>query len=242
MICALPILEQLFRISLTLPVGEESRTNAMTSSTKSEKENPNSVFEPLSEAHLLAAAKGGCSTSFDLLCAPHATRLLKTAFKVTRNREDAEDAVQDSLMRAFVSINEFRESSSFSTWLTRIVINSALMIRRKNGAARRVYLDSESEDTNHFNLEIEDSAPNAEEILVALERKRALRTAISNLRPRVRAVLEVGHLREFSMKETAKVLNISVGAAKARLFHGRVALRKSHALRAILHSRTKTAA
>jgi len=214
----------------------------MTASTKSEKENPNRVSEPLSDAYLLAAAKGGCSTSFDLLCAPHATRLLKTAFKVTRNREDAEDAVQDSLMRAFVSINEFRGSSSFSTWLTRIVINSALMIRRKNVTARSVYLDSESEDKSHFNLEIEDSAPNPEQILVALERRRALRTAISNLRPRVRAVLEVGHLREFSIKETAKVLNISVGAAKARLFHGRVALRKSRALRAILQSRTETAA
>lgn len=215
--------------------------NAMTTRRKSEKENPNRGSEPLAEAYLLAAAKGGCSTSFDLLCAPHATRLLKTAFKVTRNREDAEDAVQDSLMRAFVSINEFRGSSSFSTWLTRIVINSALMIRRKNVTARRVYLDSEAEDTRHFNLEFTDS-PNPEQILVALELRRALRTAISNLRPRVRAVLEVGHLREFSMKETAKVLNISVGAAKARLFHGRVALRKSRALRAILQSGTETAA
>jgi RNA polymerase sigma factor (sigma-70 family) len=214
----------------------------MTTSTKSEKENLNRVFEHPSEAYLLAAAKGGCSTSFDLLCAPHARRLLKTAFKVTRNREDAEDAVQDSLMRAFVSISEFRGSSSFSTWLTRIVINSALMIRRKNVTARSVSLDSESEDKSHFNLEIEDSVLNPEQILLALERRRALRTAISDLRPRVRAVLKVGHLRELSMAETAKVLNISVAAAKARLFHGRVALRKSRALRAILQSRTKTAA
>jgi RNA polymerase sigma-70 factor (ECF subfamily) len=211
----------------------------MTTSTKSEKENPNRASDALSETYLLAAMDG-CSTSFDLLCAPHATRLLKTAFKVTRNREDAEDAVQESLMRAFVSINGFRGSSSFSTWLTRIVINSALMIRRRNVTARRVYLHSESEDTSHFNLEIEDSAPNPEQILVALERRRALRTAISNLRPRVRAVLEVGHLRGFSIKETAKVLNISVGAAKARLFHGRVALRKSRAVRAFLQSRTET--
>jgi len=150
----------------------------MTTGAKSEKENPNCVPEPLSEAYLLAAAKGGCSTSFDLLCAPHATRLLKTAFKVTRNREDAEDAVQNSMMRAFVSINGFRGSSSFSTWLTRIVINSALMIRRKNVAARRVYFDSEPEDTSHFNPEIEDPAPNPVQILVALERRRVLRTSI----------------------------------------------------------------
>ena len=63
--------------------------NAMPTSTKSEKGNPNRCGSQ-SEADLLAAAKGGCSTSFDLLCAPHATRLLKTAFKVTKNPEDAE--------------------------------------------------------------------------------------------------------------------------------------------------------
>ena len=214
----------------------------MATDAKSEKENPKRGSELSSEAYLLVAAKGGCSTSFDLLCAPHTPRLLKTAFNVTRNREDAEDAVQDSMMRAFVSINEFRGSSSFSTWLTRIVINSALMIRRKNVTARRVYFDSESENTTYFNPEIEDPAPNPEQILVALERRRVLRTAISNLSPRVRTVLEVGHLREFSMKETAKVLNISVAAAKGRLFHGRVALRKSRPLRAILQSRAETAA
>lgn len=145
-------------------------------------------------------------------------------------------------MRAFVSINEFRGSSSFSTWLTRIGINSALMIRRKSVTVRRVYLDSETEDRRNFKLEIEDSAPNPEQILVALELRRALRTAIANLRRRVRAVLEVGHLREFSVKETAKVLKISIGAAKARLFQGRIALRKSRALRTVLQSRTETAA
>lgn len=145
-------------------------------------------------------------------------------------------------MRDFMGIHEFRGAASFSTWLTRIAINSALMIRRKNQNVPRISLDSEFEATSQLNLQIEDSAPDPEETLVALERQKALRTAISSLRPRVRAVLVAGHLREFSMVETAKVLNISIAAAKGRLFHGRAALRNSPALRAVVQSRTKTAA
>jgi RNA polymerase sigma factor, sigma-70 family len=223
-----------------------SRNNAMAQETptitKVQKRQPNHVCGRPCETDLLGRAQDGCSDSFGLLCAPHAGGLLKTAFRITRNKEDAEDAVQESLMRAFVGIHEFRGAASFSTWLTRIVINSALMIQRKKQKTRWVSLDTEFEATGHLNFEIKDSAPDPEQKLVALERQRALRKAISNLRPRVRAVLEAGHLRGFSMKETAKVLNISLTAAKGRLFQGRGVLRKSGALRGIVRSRTETAA
>jgi RNA polymerase sigma factor (sigma-70 family) len=215
-----------------------ARRNSLN--TRKEKMNPNHVSETASEARLVAAAKGGNCASFELLCAPHAARLLATALRITRNREDAEDAVQDSLMRAYVRINDFRGASSFATWLTRIVINSALMIRRKN---RYVDLESAAETgESPRNANIPHPAPDPEQTFVDQERERALREAISTLRPRVRAVLEAGQLRELSMKETAKVLNISVGAAKTRLFHARTALRRSSSLRATMQSRTEPAA
>jgi RNA polymerase sigma factor (sigma-70 family) len=211
--------------------------------TKKEKRNPNHVSEPASEARLVAAAKGGNCASFELLCAPHAARLLATALRITRNRQDAEDAVQDSLMRAYVRINAFRGASSFATWLTRIVINSALMIRRKSRSGRYLGLDGAREtDESPLNVDIPHPAPDPEQTFVDQERERALREAISTLRPRVRAVLEAGQLRELSIKETAKVLNISVGAAKTRLFHARTALRRSSSLRATMQSRTEPAA
>jgi RNA polymerase sigma-70 factor, ECF subfamily len=197
----------------------------------------------LSELSLSAAARSGDSASFDSLCAPHMRRLLKTALNITQNREDAEDAVQDSLMRAFVRINDFRGDSSFSTWLTRIVINSALMIRRKNCRARYVFIDDTSEGgEGRLKFEIPHSAPDPAQIFVARERRTALRKAISSLRPKLRSVVEVGHLQDVSINETAKVLNISVAAAKGRLFHARAALRRSAALRSILQSRTEHAA
>ena len=210
---------------------------------RSEMERRNHATECPPKSCLAGAARHGSAGSFEALCAPHAKRLLQTALSITGNREDAEDAVQDALMRAFLGINDFRGISSFSTWLTRIVINSALMIRRKSRTARYVFLDDVSEDGEHRSkLDVPCAAPDPAQVLIIRERRKALRDAIAGLRPPLRSVIEAGHLKGFSMKETAKVLNISIGAAKTRLFHARAALRRSTALRGIAQSRTKPAA
>jgi len=187
------------------------------------------------EAQLLAAARRGRSEAFEALCRPLTAKLLKAAFYITRNREDAEDAVQDSLLRAFAHIQGFDGRSSFSTWLTRIVINSSLMIRRKVRNARQVSADelSESSETRPH-LQIPDHAANPEQHFLQSEKKRILRDAIGTLRPRIRAVVEMGQLQERPMKETAKLLDISVAAAKGRLFHARAALRDSSRLRSVV--------
>jgi RNA polymerase sigma-70 factor, ECF subfamily len=197
----------------------------------------------LPEASLLAAARSGSSHAFEALCETHRSRLLKATYNITRNHEDAEDAVQDSLMRAFVHINNFQGHSSFSTWLTRIAINSALMIRRQNRRTQQVSIDEPTNpNEGAVYLQIADHTPNPEQAYSDRERKRVLRTAVAKLRPRVRAVIELGQLHELSMKETAKVLDISVAAAKGRFFHGRAALRRSRALRALARTKNESAA
>ena len=146
-------------------------------------------------------------------------------------------------MRAFVCIADFRGASSFSTWLTRIVINSALMIRRKNRPARYVVLDYVSEDGDHRStLDVPCAAADPAQVLIAREDRKALHEAIAGLRPSLRSVVEAGHLKELSIKETARVLNISIAAVKARLFHARAALRRSAALRVLAQSKTEPAA
>src|SRR5215469_16434397 len=81
--------------------------------------------------------KRGKAGAFENVCEALRPRLLKIALRITRNREDAEDAVQDALMRTYLHIEQFRGNSAFSTWLTRILMNSALMIVRKNRSVRR---------------------------------------------------------------------------------------------------------
>jgi RNA polymerase sigma factor (sigma-70 family) len=170
--------------------------------------------------------------SFDELIAPHVEKIFRTAYRITRNREDAEDAMQDALLQALLHFADFDGRSAFGTWLTRIAINSSLMILRKRKNARTVSLDgaSDSEDSKTFQ-EVRDPAPDAEERYLQKERETTLRDAINALRPSLRNVVELGDLGERSTRETAETIGVSVSAAKARLFHAREALRKSRKLR-----------
>jgi RNA polymerase sigma-70 factor (ECF subfamily) len=219
----------------------DSIMSLSTNSLALDKSQP--ANHTISEARLLSDAKRGEPEAFEALCQTLRPRLLKIALRITRNREDAEDAVQDSMMRAFVHLNDFHGNSSFSTWLTRIVMNSALMINRKNRSARQISADElppAGEPGLHF--QIPDRAPNPEQTYVQRERKTILHSAIRRLGPRRRAVIEMAQFQELPIKETAKILDISVSAAKGRFFHARAALRKSVALRAAVQASTEPAA
>ena len=184
------------------------------------------------EKSLVEAAKGGHSTAFGTLCGRYGQQLLRAAHRITRNREDSEDAVQDALLRAFVHLGDFDGRSSFSTWLTRIAINSALMILRK----KRTSLETATVGADDFGMdgpvyEVADRAPNPERQYAQSEEQKILKKAIRSLRPSLREVVEVQQLQERSMRETARAMCISVAAAKGRLFHAKVALRKSSILK-----------
>jgi len=197
----------------------------------------------LSETQLLKKARRGQPEAFEALYQGLAPRLLTTAFRITGNREDAEDALQDSLMNAFLHIKKFQGNSTFSTWLTRIVMNSALMIRRKNRSAGRLSADElRGNGEPAFQMQIPDHSPNPEQSYIERERKRVLHRAIGKLRPKMRAVVEIAQLQDRPLTETAKILDISLAAAKGRSFHARAALRKSAALRAIAQAETEPAA
>jgi len=196
--------------------------------------------EGLDERSLVATAKCGQSVAFDVLCERLSPRILRSLLRVTKNREDAEDALQDAFLSAFIHIREFDGRSAFSTWLTRIAINSALMILRKKRTSREISLDGSADsEAMPTSWEMPDHAPNPEKRYAQHERENILRGAISTLRPAVRKVIELQQLQEHSMKETAAIIGISVPAAKARLFHGKVALRKTSRLKSISSGRTK---
>src|SRR5262249_18212548 len=89
------------------------------------------AHETSDERALLAQAKSGCSAAFGQLYERHRVRVYHTIFGVLRQRQDAEDAVQQCFQRAFTNLTRFREDSRFSTWVTRIAINEALMLLRR---------------------------------------------------------------------------------------------------------------
>jgi len=176
----------------------------------------------MSDEALVAGAKMGYGSFFDELHERHRERMFRVAHRITRDREDAQDAVQESFLNAYVHLEKFDERARFSTWLTRIAINAALMKVRKNRASRQVGVEDAVEA-----VELSDSAPNPEEICARTEQEAALRNAIAKLRPTLRNVVELHDLQEHSLHETAEALGTSVSAAKARLFHARAALSRT---------------
>jgi RNA polymerase sigma factor (sigma-70 family) len=181
----------------------------------------------MSDEALVAGAKMGHGSVFDELHDRHRERMFRVAHRITRHREDAQDAVQESFLSAYTHLKKFDERARFSTWLTRIAINAALMKLRKNRASREVGVGDAGDA-----VEPRDCVPNPEEICARTEQKAALREAIAKLRPTLRNVVELHDLQECSLQETAETLGISVSAAKARLFHARAALRRTARLKA----------
>jgi RNA polymerase sigma-70 factor (ECF subfamily) len=190
--------------------------------------------ESVGYEELLEAARSGEASAFEKLCAPTKARMYQTLHRITKNHEDAEDALQESFLSAYLNLHRFDGRSSFSTWLTRIGINAALMTLRKKRTHRELPIDGPGEpgEQNAY-FEAPDHAPNPEERFARQEREVLVREAVQSLRPTIRKALELGQMQERSMRETAQMLGISVAAAKARLFHARAALRKSRQLKSM---------
>jgi RNA polymerase sigma-70 factor (ECF subfamily) len=118
-------------------------------------------LEAWSDEKLVAVAKTGQRAAFGELCERHAKKVLRVAHRITRNREDAEDVLQDSFLSAFLHLKDFDGRSRFATWLTRIVINSALAKLRKNRGIRKVPMDDTCPAAEFGGqYEVPDGAPN----------------------------------------------------------------------------------
>jgi len=193
-----------------------------------EKSNQgDSVCHIEDEAAIIAAAKNGQTGSFELLIQRYERKILLQAMRITRNWQDAEDVRQQSVLKAFTRLHSFQGNSSFSTWLFRIAVNEALMLLRRKRSWHEVQVEDSDE------MDVEMSIPHtlrysvaADDHCLAQERKQILYAALKRLTPAMRVVIQLRDLEECSMREIARILGISVRAAKTRVFHGRRRLRE----------------
>ena len=175
---------------------------------------------------LVAAAKLGNHPSFLQLWMRHSDRVFKVAYRITRNREDAEDASQEAWMKAYLRLNSFEGRAQFSNWLTRIAINSSLMILRRKRAHPETAMEiTDGDGWEHW--EIADQTKNAEELYAAHEKLECLRRGICRLKPALRNVVEIHQSNDRSVEEVAGLAGISVAATKSRLLRARRILRKA---------------
>jgi RNA polymerase sigma-70 factor (ECF subfamily) len=183
---------------------------------------------PREEATLVLAAKGDDARAFEVLIERYQRRILRIARRFTNTREDAEDIVQQSFQKAFVYLRTFKGKSSFSTWLTRIAINEALMWLRRARRLREVSIDDLS--ANHDTAprpEIRDLRAGPEAAFLQNERSRILFAAMDTLTPGTRTAVELRVLNDLSAEEAARVMGLSVGAVEGRIFHARKRLRQA---------------
>ena len=184
----------------------------------------------LSEDALISAAQAGQEWAFVELCFRYSKRILFMLYKITKNREDAEDALQEAKLKAFVHIGDFNRASAFATWFTRIGVNSALMILRRKRARPEISTDaSVDESVKQLQWEIADGRLNPEDHYIELEKHRRLQSAISKLPKGYRRLVESRQRSEASIKEIAEEAGITVAATKSRLLRARQALRSSMA-------------
>jgi RNA polymerase sigma-70 factor (ECF subfamily) len=180
------------------------------------------------DASLVAAAKARDTRAFDLLVERNERKIFSMAHRITRNREDAEDVVQQSFHKAFIHLEKFEGKSLFHTWLTRIAINEALMLLRRKRGLHEVPIETSTMKTESaLPLEFFDSAPNPEDSYLDREQEQVLSAALNRLRPGIRKAIELRDLGELSTGETALVMGLSVAAVKGRVFHGRKKLRET---------------
>jgi RNA polymerase sigma-70 factor (ECF subfamily) len=188
--------------------------------------NSPQVTLPRDESLLVNEAKAGDYSAFEELVNRYEKKIYRLGMNITGNQEDAEDVLQEAFLKAFEHLPDFREDSRFYTWIVRIAVNQALMKLRKRRTSREVPMeDSEGENGEVIVHEFADWKPNPEQQYAQAELEGILQRAVNELPPGFRTVFYLRDVEGLSTEETAEMLNLSVGAVKARLFRARLRLR-----------------
>ncbi|MGO9275418.1 MAG: RNA polymerase sigma factor [Terriglobia bacterium] len=181
------------------------------------------------ETELVTKARAGDVDAFSTLIRQYDRYIYRLALHITGNQEDAEDVLQEAMLKAYTRIGQFQGDSRFYTWLVRVAVNEALMkLRKRATRSREVSLDEPVDDHGRAPVlrEIEDWGDNPEERYARVELQSILDEVIERLEPMYRAVFVLRDVENFSTEETAEMLNLSVPAVKSRLLRARLQLRE----------------
>ncbi len=174
----------------------------------------------------MAAAKSGDASAFEELVSRYERKIFRLTMNITRNREDAEDAMQDAFLKSYSHLKTFQGDSRFYTWLVRIAANEALMRLRKR-RPNQFSLDEPIEgDEDLMPRELQDWGPGPEQRFAQTEMHEILSNVIDELEPEYRTVFVLRDIEELSTEETADAVGISVPAVKSRLLRARLKLRQ----------------
>src|SRR5271167_3877968 len=178
------------------------------------------------EQDLILSVQRGQHESFYELVRPYERRVYAAALAILRNEEDAEDAAQEAMLKAFANIRQFRAEARFSTWLIQITVNEALMRRRRERTVPMEGIDDRREqESDYAPRDFADWREIPSEALERKEVRQMLAEALASLGEKYREVFVLRDMQHLSIEETAKALGISSASVKTRLLRARLMLR-----------------
>jgi len=180
----------------------------------------------LREQDLIRRVQAGEKELFYQLVKPYERRIYAAAFAVLRNETEAEDAAQEAMLKALTHIRQFRAEARFSTWLTQITVNEALMRRRKaHSEIMEPIGERQEEDGTYTPRDFADWREIPSEVLERKEIRQKLASAVAGLAAKYREVFMLRDVQHLSIEETAEALGITQASVKTRLLRARLMLR-----------------
>jgi RNA polymerase sigma-70 factor, ECF subfamily len=177
---------------------------------------------------IVLAAQAGSPAAFAELYSTYSRRLFQTILSITNNPHDAEEALQETFLRAYLAIKTFEGKSQIYTWLTRIAVNTALMVLRKKRVRPEVLFDPQPDGRSETTtFEVRDPSPNPEELCALHQCQLQTVRAIRRLRPHLRESIRMRITHGLSITEISRALNISEAAVKSRIYRARQQLSTS---------------
>lgn len=180
------------------------------------------TFGESGEDKLISKAVSGDSAAFSELMAKHEKRMYAVALRMCANREDAQDCLQDAMIRIYRSISGFKGQSSFATWVYRITMNTCLDELRKRKSRQATSLDTLVES----GYSPTDGINTPEKQAISSEQRRVLDGAIAELPEDMRSAIVLRDIQGFSYEEIAQMQDANIGTIKSRISRGREKLRQ----------------
>jgi RNA polymerase sigma-70 factor (ECF subfamily) len=172
---------------------------------------------------LLMGLKAHESWACEQLIADYADMVYRVCYRILQNPNDAEDAMQETFITVYRSVDSFRGDAKLSSWLYRVATNRSLSILRARKRKHGLDVSLETDEGNELPI-VDENMTVPEELLLREENLQVLQEALDAMSPRLRAALVLYELEGLSMRETAEVLEISESAAKLRVYRGRIFL------------------
>lgn len=182
-------------------------------------------LEVRTDSELVELTREGNPQAFDQLVLRYRTRIQRLARRLADTDEDAEDVLQEALIRAYSAISTFKGEAKFSTWLYRITVNLALMKKRAKKSMFEYLDDPIKTKRGEVRREFPDTGPDPLGMLMEKECRDILERAILKLAPDDRVVFVLRHVDGLSTTQASEALNLSVPALKSRLHRSRMALK-----------------